>query len=119
MAAFAAAGQDAQGLAARDPGPHRARIVALAETADALEIELERFAGHQSQLAVQVRRDVFGDNLDAWSGDHCMDPEAVPGILLTSRPLRKAAPSLQTLAAALVAEFGGDDFPARAGIKDK
>ena len=58
-----------------------------------------------------VGRDVFADNLSAWSGDHCMDPEAVPGILLTSRPLRKAAASLQTLAAALVAEFGVDDFP--------
>jgi hypothetical protein len=48
-----------------------------------------------------------------------MDPAAVPGILLTSRPLRKAAPSLQTLAAALVAEFGVEDFPAAAGIRDK
>jgi predicted AlkP superfamily phosphohydrolase/phosphomutase len=66
-----------------------------------------------------VSRDVFADNLSAWSGDHCMDPEAVPGILLTSRPLRKAAPSLQTLAAALVAEFGVEDFPAAAGTRDK
>ena len=30
------------------------------------------------------------DNRGAWSGDHCMDPDAVPGILLTSRPLRQA-----------------------------
>jgi predicted AlkP superfamily phosphohydrolase/phosphomutase len=66
-----------------------------------------------------VRREVFADNLDAWSGDHCMDPEAVPGILLTSRPLKKAAPSLQTLAAAIVAEFGVEDFPAGPGMKDK
>jgi hypothetical protein len=68
-----------------------------------------------------VRRDVFVDNLDAWSGDHCMDPDAVPGILLTSRPLRKAAPSLQALAAALVAEFGVDDFPGsiHTAIEDK
>ena len=35
-----------------------------------------------------------------------MDPDAVPGILLTSRPLKKPAASLQTLAPALVAEFG-------------
>jgi hypothetical protein len=58
-----------------------------------------------------VSGEVFADNFSPWSGDHCMDPDAVPGILLTSRPLRKSAPTLQTLAAALVAEFGIDEFP--------
>jgi hypothetical protein len=50
--------------------------------------------------------------MDPWSGDHCMDHEAVPGILLTSRPLKKPAPSLQTLAAAILAEYGVETFPA-------
>jgi predicted AlkP superfamily phosphohydrolase/phosphomutase len=54
---------------------------------------------------------VIVDNTDAWNGDHCMDHEAVPGILLTSRALRKPAPSLQTLAAAILAEYGIDTFP--------
>ena len=54
---------------------------------------------------------VIVDNMDPWSGDHCMDHEAVPGILLTSRPLKKPAPSLQTLAAAILAEYGIDTFP--------
>ena len=40
-----------------------------------------------------------------------MDPRAVPGILLSSRPLRKPAPTLETLAAAILAEFGVPDFP--------
>jgi predicted AlkP superfamily phosphohydrolase/phosphomutase len=60
-----------------------------------------------------VPRAVIVDNRDAWSGDHCVDPEIVPGILLTSHPLRKASPSLQTLASAIVAEFGIDRFPDR------
>jgi predicted AlkP superfamily phosphohydrolase/phosphomutase len=51
------------------------------------------------------------DNRDAWNGDHCMDPAGVPGILLTSRPLRKGAPTLQSLAAAILAEFGIEGFP--------
>ena len=55
--------------------------------------------------------DVIVDNMDPWSGDHCMDHEAVPGILLSSRPLKKPAPSLQTLAAAILAEYGVDTFP--------
>jgi predicted AlkP superfamily phosphohydrolase/phosphomutase len=55
--------------------------------------------------------EVIVDNKTPWSGDHCMDHETVPGVLLTSRGLRKRAPSLQTLAAAILAEFGIDGFP--------
>ena len=40
-----------------------------------------------------------------------MDPAAVPGILLSSRRLRKAAPNLQSVAAAILAEFGIEGFP--------
>ncbi len=55
--------------------------------------------------------EVIEDNTDWWSGDHCMDHEAVPGILLTNRPLTKEATSLKNLAAAVLAEFGIDKFP--------
>lgn len=55
---------------------------------------------------------VFADNTDAWSGDHCMDHEAVPGVLLSNRALRTPAPSLGTVAAAVLAEFGIGGFPA-------
>jgi hypothetical protein len=57
---------------------------------------------------------VIVDNLDPWSGDHCMDHEAVPGILLANKPLRRAVPSLEELAGAILAEFGIEDFPRRA-----
>lgn len=30
---------------------------------------------------------VFSDNTKAWSGDHCIDPELVPGVLIANRPL--------------------------------
>jgi predicted AlkP superfamily phosphohydrolase/phosphomutase len=56
-------------------------------------------------------REVIVDNTDPWSGDHCMDHEAVPGILITSRPLRKPAASIQTLAASILMEFGIEGFP--------
>ena len=54
---------------------------------------------------------VIVDNATEWSGDHAMDPDAVPGILLTSRPLRQPAISLDTVAAAILAEFGIAGFP--------
>ena len=55
--------------------------------------------------------EVIVDNRSAWSGDHCMDADTVPGILLSSRRLRTPAASLQTLAAAVLAEFGVTKFP--------
>jgi predicted AlkP superfamily phosphohydrolase/phosphomutase len=55
----------------------------------------------------------LADNTSAWSGDHCMDPETVPGILLTNRPLRAPAPNLQSLAAAILTELGVQGFPRR------
>jgi hypothetical protein len=62
--------------------------------------------------------EVIVDNTDPWNGDHCMDHEAVPGILLTSRALKKPAPTLQTLAGAILAEFGIDTFPVAEARKD-
>lgn len=57
--------------------------------------------------------EVISDNHEEWSGDHCMDPDAVPGILFTSRPLKKPAAKLDELAAAILAEFGVEGFPKR------
>jgi predicted AlkP superfamily phosphohydrolase/phosphomutase len=69
-------------------------------------------ASDESALG-EVAGEVIRDNTSPWSGDHCMDHETVPGILLTSRPLRRAAPDLRSLAGALLAEFGIEGFPAR------
>jgi hypothetical protein len=49
--------------------------------------------------------DVFSDNRSEWSGDHCIDPAVVPGLLVSSRPLRLTSPTLQTLAVAILSEF--------------
>ena len=61
-----------------------------------------------------VTAEVIVDNAGAWTGDHCMDPDAVPGILLTTRPLRRPAANLRELAPALLAELGIDGFPSTA-----
>jgi hypothetical protein len=57
--------------------------------------------------------DVIVDNTSPWSGDHCMDHETVPGVLLSSRALKRPAPTLQHLASAILAEYGIDSFPQR------
>jgi len=55
--------------------------------------------------------EVFQDNTSAWSGDHCMDPDVVPGVLLTNQRMRTPAPALQSLAGAILAEIGIPGFP--------
>jgi predicted AlkP superfamily phosphohydrolase/phosphomutase len=43
----------------------------------------------QASLGV-VTPDLYEENRQVWSGDHCsVDPDVVPGILFSSRPLRK------------------------------
>jgi predicted AlkP superfamily phosphohydrolase/phosphomutase len=53
-----------------------------------------------------VMGEVLTDNTDEWSGDHAMDHRAVPGVLLTSRPLKKEAGRIRDLSGAVLAEFG-------------
>jgi predicted AlkP superfamily phosphohydrolase/phosphomutase len=49
---------------------------------------------------------VFEDNLDAWSGDHCMDYRQVPGVLLSNRPIVLDSPALMDIAPTLLALYG-------------
>ncbi len=50
--------------------------------------------------------DVFEDNTKYWSGDHCMDPLIVPGILLCNRPIKTKFPSLLDFAPTVLELFG-------------
>lgn len=56
---------------------------------------------------------ILSDNTMEWSGDHCMDPDAVPGVLFSSRPLKQRATALKNLAASILAEYGIEGFPSR------
>ena len=47
-------------------------------------------------------RDVFLDNRDSWSGDHCIDPVFVPGCLFSNRRFPGGSPALEQLAPAII-----------------
>jgi predicted AlkP superfamily phosphohydrolase/phosphomutase len=49
---------------------------------------------------------VFENNTKAWSGDHCIDPKQVPGVLFCSRPITLATPSLIDIAPTALHLFG-------------
>jgi predicted AlkP superfamily phosphohydrolase/phosphomutase len=49
---------------------------------------------------------VFSDNLKAWSGDHCLHPALVPGILFSSLKLNDDAANIIDLAPTTLELFG-------------
>jgi hypothetical protein len=50
---------------------------------------------------------VFRDNDRPWSGDHCVDPALVPGMLLCNRPLtQNLTPSIMDFAPTILTLFG-------------
>ena len=49
---------------------------------------------------------VFEDNLKAWSGDHCIDPRQVPGVLFCNRPIDATDPALIDIAPTALHLFG-------------
>jgi len=51
-------------------------------------------------------REVIENNMNPWSGDHCMDYTLVPGILLSNRAMAAPAASLTDIAPTILAEFG-------------
>ncbi|HXZ20902.1 MAG TPA: alkaline phosphatase family protein [Candidatus Acidoferrales bacterium] len=58
---------------------------------------------------------VFEDNLRRWSGDHIIDPLAVPGILLMNRAAVRGPADIRDLAPTILAHFGVAPHPAMEG----
>jgi predicted AlkP superfamily phosphohydrolase/phosphomutase len=51
-------------------------------------------------------RELLEDNRQKWSGDHMSSPEVIPGILLTSRPVKLPDPKLEDVTAGILSLFG-------------
>jgi predicted AlkP superfamily phosphohydrolase/phosphomutase len=50
--------------------------------------------------------DVLSDNEEAWSADHCLAAEDVPGVLFANQSIPMEGPNLVDLAPSILAEFG-------------
>ena len=67
-------------------GPYR-------DDAPDLMIGYERGFRNSWDAAVgKVTPEVITDNTKSWSGDHCVDPQVVPGILFSDQELRAGRP---------------------------
>ncbi len=49
---------------------------------------------------------VFEDNDKCWSGDHCVDPIAVPGVLFVNRKITTEDPGIEDMAPTVLTLFG-------------
>ena len=54
----------------------------------------------------RVTAHVFADNEKAWSGDHCVDPHLVPGVLFSNRKIEAADPGIEDMAPTALDLFG-------------
>lgn len=54
----------------------------------------------------KVSPEIFEDNCKAWSGDHCVDPVLVPGVLFCNRKVDTEAPGIEDLAPTAMEVFG-------------
>ncbi len=54
----------------------------------------------------QVTPRVIEDNSKPWSGDHCVDPELVPGVLFCNRKVDSADPGIEDMAPTALELFG-------------
>jgi predicted AlkP superfamily phosphohydrolase/phosphomutase len=87
----------------------REQIYRGAYVQDAPDLLLNFAPGYRASWGTPlggVPEHCFADNDKKWSGDHCIDPELVPGILFMNRAFDAAQPSLLDLAPTILDAFG-------------
>ena len=66
-------------------------------------------AGYRTSWAAAVGKvtaKVFEENTKAWSGDHCVDPLLVPGVLFSNRKVDAKDPGIEDMAPTALELFG-------------
>lgn len=62
-----------------------------------------------------ITREIVGDNMNWWSGDHCINPRHVPASFLSSFKINNKIPAMTDMAPTILKYFGIDDFPTMTG----
>ena len=78
------------------------------ETANAPDLIVGYHRGYRASwdtILGKYPREVFLDNLDPWSGDHCIDPVFCKGCLFSNRQLGLEKPRLEDLAGVILKAF--------------
>jgi predicted AlkP superfamily phosphohydrolase/phosphomutase len=62
-----------------------------------------------------VTEPVFSDNTKSWSGDHCVDPEIVPGVFFCNRAITTDTPHIADIPVSVLGLFGQRPLPQMKG----
>jgi predicted AlkP superfamily phosphohydrolase/phosphomutase len=66
----------------------------------------EGFRASWDSVMGKVTGTIFENNLKAWSGDHCVDPRLVPGVLFSNRRIAIDKPAIVDVAPTVLKLFG-------------
>ena len=80
-------------------------------TFDAPDLLIGYNAGYRSSwdcATGRVGASVFEDNTRRWSGDHCVDPRLVPGVLFADRAINTGDPNIKDIAPTVLELLGID-----------
>ena len=66
----------------------------------------ENYRGSWGTALGGISNVLVEDNLNRWSGDHCIAHHLVPGIVVTNRKITLNDPSLSDMAPTILAHFG-------------
>jgi predicted AlkP superfamily phosphohydrolase/phosphomutase len=91
-------------------GPH------LKEAPDIIVGYARGYRASWATTAGRVPRELIEDNDEEWSGDHCIDPREVPGVLIVNRPIKASEPDLMDLTATILSYF---DVKPASGMRGK
>ena len=64
------------------------------------------FRASWDSVTGRVTTQLFEDNTKAWSGDHCIDPRLVPGVLFCNRKIAEENPAIVDVAPTILKLFG-------------
>lgn len=64
------------------------------------------YRGSWATVEGRTRQRVIENNIDRWSGDHCIAAHLVPGVLLANRRVAIDDPNLTDMATTILAHFG-------------
>ena len=79
----------------------------LASTAPDLIIGYHRgYRASWSTTLGNMSKSVLSDNRSAWSADHCIAADQVPGVIFSNKPIRKLDPSLIDVAPTILESLG-------------
>lgn len=98
-----------RGAAAVRKGYPKKQVYAGPYLSAAPDVVVGYNAGYRSSWGVtlgKVGGPIFEDNVKAWSGDHCIDPPLIPGVLFCNRDFEAEDPGIEDMAPTAMRLFG-------------